>query len=469
MLKQRLLVTISFSFSIRFLYRTGLLHQLREFSEIIIAITWNEKELIEELQNDGFEVHLVPEPVAQPAYNSIRKKIEYWFNAFQLQSPTGKIQVCYLNQYLSTKTILIRKAREWYNYLKFLLPGNTRKLFTREKELLKTETNFDVYTKWINELNIDSVFTVTPFHKQEDLLLRACKSSGKKMIASILSFDNITKRSWIPVEYDCYMVWNKYNESELKRIYPFVLNKQVHITGAPQFDFYFKKDFLLSVNEWKRIVGLPINDRKIILYAGGPQLLFPNEPQYLQHLDQAINDGLIKNNPVILFRCHPIDKIERWKQAIGNSSNIIFDFSWTGTENIFNTNITNSDIKKLCSTLAYTDVHINLCSTMTVDGSTFKKPQIGPAYDEVNTGKEYLLQQMYQQEHFLPIIKTGGLLLATSKELLIKYVNDALERPEFFVAKSSNILEEIITYTDGQSTSRVASVIERVFLKMNEK
>jgi hypothetical protein len=31
-------------------------------------------------------------------------------------------------------------------------------------------------------LNIDAVFTVTPFHAQEDFLLRACKDLGKKMI-----------------------------------------------------------------------------------------------------------------------------------------------------------------------------------------------------------------------------------------------------------------------------------------------
>ena len=104
--KQRLLVTISFSFSIRYLYRTGLLQQLQKFSDVVIAITWNEKELIQELTNDGFEVHLVPGPKMQPAYNSIRKKIEYWFNAFQLQSPTGKIQVRYLNQYLQAQRIL---------------------------------------------------------------------------------------------------------------------------------------------------------------------------------------------------------------------------------------------------------------------------------------------------------------------------------------------------------------------------
>src|SRR6476620_6768088 len=124
----------------------------------------------------------------------------------------------------------------------------------------------------------------------------------------------------------------------------------------------------------------PNDKRKIILYAGGPRALFPNEPLYLKDIDEAINRGLIKDNPLILFRCHPIDSINRWKEITGNSKNIVFDVSWTGKEKHGDANVTICDIKKLCSTLAYTDLHINLCSTMTIDGAVYGKPQIGPAY-----------------------------------------------------------------------------------------
>ncbi len=465
MAKQRLLVTLSISFSIRYLYRTGLLQQLKSFADVVIAITWQEADLIAELKNDGFEVYLAPQSQRSPAYTNARKKIEYWFNAFRLKSPTGKIQESYLNQYLPFKNIFIRKSRECYNYIKFFIPGYAGRLLKNESKLLQTHTNYHELLQWVRDLKIDAVFTVTPFHKQEDILLRACKNSGKKMITAILSFDNITKRSWIPVEYDLYMVWNRHNKNELNRIYPFTENMPVHITGAPQFDFYFNEEYLFPNDAWKTIVGLPKNERKIILYAGGPKLLFPNEPQYLQHLDSAISNGQIRHQPVILFRCHPIDHIERWKKAIGDSPNIIFDSSWTGKQEIFNADITLHDIRKLCSTLAYTDVHINLCSTMTVDGSAFNKPEIGPAYDEVNPSKEWLLQQMYQQEHFIPIIKTGGLMLATSKAQMIEYVNEALEKPDLFSKNSHHILEEIITYTDGKSTQRVADVIKDYLLK----
>jgi len=338
------------------------------------------------------------------------------------------------------------------------------KLFKKESGLVLTDTNIREHESFINNLDIDAVFTVTPFHKQEDLLLRACKRLGKKMITSILSFDNITKRGWMPVTYDVYMVWNSYNKDQLHRIYPYTKRLCVEITGAAQFDFYFNQKFLLQYEQWKRNTGLPLTgNRKIILYAGGPEILFPNEPQYLQHIAEAIAENKIKNNPIVLFRCHPTDRIGRWKNIAIDSCDIVFDSSWTGGENVYNANVSYEDIKKLCSTLAYTDVHINLCSTMTVDGSAFKKPQIGPAYDEIRPEKEYLLKQMYFQEHFMPVVETNALKLATSKQELIDHINNALEQPEAATANSEDVLKKIITYTDGNATGRVAECIKNFF------
>ena len=175
---------------------------------------------------------------------------------------------------------------------------------------MKSDTNFNEISLFVDSLSIDAVFSVTPFHRQEDLLLRVCKGKGKFMITSILSFDNITKRGWIPVEYDVYIVWNQQNMDQLHRIYPFTKDRQVHICGPAQFDFYFDKNYLIPYAEWKELVGLSsAQQRKIILYAGGPKELFPQEPNYLKQIDDAISVGLIRDKPLILFRCHPMDKI----------------------------------------------------------------------------------------------------------------------------------------------------------------
>ncbi len=460
-MKKRVLITISFSFSIRYLIRTGLVKQMQDFVEPVIGITWNQPDLIEELKQNGFEVHILPTSENGIAYQRIRIKLDYWFKYFKLKSATRDIEPRYLEQFHKIKSVIIRRCREYYNYALCFIPGHIKKLHRQEKELLITDTNYTLMLQVIEKLNIDAVFVVTPFHAQEDILLRACEALGKQMITSILSFDNIVKRGWIPVNYSTYMVWNQKMKEELLRVYaPNATEHNIHIVGAAQFDFYKKMEFLLSRQDWLKVVGLPDTDRKIILFAGGPLSLFPQEHQFLQHIDEAINEGLIIGNPIVLFRCHPIDKIERWQNAVKGSKNVFFDTSWTGSSKLTLSNVTNNDISKLCSTLMYTNVHINTCSTMTVDGSAFNKPQIGPAYDELTTPRKYDLKSMYYQEYFLPIMQTNGVLHANSRIELIQFINDALTHPEKYISRSEDILKAIITYTDGNCTNRVVHVLK---------
>ena len=457
--KKRLLVVISFSFSIRYIVRTGLLKSLKSYCEPVVALSWNEPDLIEELMKDGFEVVIIPATKTGSEYKDIRKRLDIWFRYFQVKSASNRIERKYLNQYLNFKTRLFRSLRDYWNIARLLLFNYKKTLFRKEKTLLASDTNFNVVVDFVDSLNIDAVFTVTPFHHQEDFLLRAASSLGKQMITSILSFDNITKRGWIPVKYDLFMVWNRFNKQELHRIYPYSKQKQVDITGPAQFDFYFNDNYLFSKNDWKRVVGIPENfPGKIILYAGGPLSLFPQEPLLLKDIDNAIVEGFIAENTIVLFRCHPVDQIERWKKVIGTSKNIFFDISWTGKEQLGLTNVTDVDIRKLCSTLFYTDVHINLCSTMTVDGSAYKKPQIGPAYISGNKRSSKLLAEMYNQEHFLPIMRTKSLRLAKSKSEMVSLINEMLASG-YKPRNQEKMLREIITYADGKNTERVTQTI----------
>lgn len=454
-LKKKLIITISFSFSIRYLVRTNLLEKLKHQFDLLIVIFWNEEDLVKELTQKGFNVVVFIPGSKNAIYENIRRKIGFWFNAFRLKSPSQKIQNNFLAQYNPSVSVLVVISK-WYNSLKFFVPGYTKNLFKKEAHLVTLQTDYIEAFKILEQYKPNALFTVTPFHSQEDIFLRACKNYGLRMLTAILSFDNITKRGWIPVVYDKYMVWNKYNKEELCRIYPNAKSKKIIITGAPQFDFYWNKNYLINKNEWKKLVGInEYDDRKIILYAGGPAALFPDEPHYLKKIDDAINANDIKNKPLVLFRCHPVDRVERWKEYIGKSDNIVFDISWTGIQNLLHTNITDYDIKKLCSTLYYTDVHINLCSTMTVDGSAFNKPQIAPAYDIKGKRATHLLKQMYYQEHFLPIVNNKGVALAENEQDLICLINKALSKPEEMSSVCNKVVNEIITYSDGKSTERV--------------
>ena len=149
-----------------------------------------------------------------------------------------------------------------------------------------------------------------------------------------------------------------------------------------------------------------------------------------------------------------------------NAKNIVFDEPWkTDSIQKGSANIEKKDIEKLVSSLFHSSVHINASSTMTIDGSIFDRPQIGPAYDDMYDKKyDKIVKDLYRREHFIPIMKSEGLELAYSREELIKLINTAFENPTKLSSQRKTMVKEICTYFDGESINRIEEVFKS-FLK----
>ncbi len=236
------------------------------------------------------------------------------------------------------------------------------------------------------------------------------------------------------------------------------------IVGAPQFDFYWDKKYLWDESTWRQRVGIP-DDRPVILFGAGHHLIVPHEPHWLAQLDDAIEAGELPNRPIILFRRHPNDALDRWLPVLNSARHIVRDDPWRISDaNPALTSIRRKDIERLASTLAHSAVHVNASSTMTIDGAIFDRPQIGPAYDD-RPGRPYenLTQELYDREHYLPITKSGGLRIVRSRDEFAAAVRDGLENPEKEQAGRKHLVREICTFDDGQSTRRVSEAL-RSFL-----
>jgi hypothetical protein len=94
---------------------------------------------------------------------------------------------------------------------------------------------------------------------------------------------------------------------------------------------------------------------------------------------------------------------------------------------------------------------------MTVDGAVFDRPQIGPAYDD-RPGRPYdrVMREFYEQEHWLPIAHSGGADVAFDRAQLVFAVRAGLEAPGEKTDARRQLVSEVITYPDGNSTGRVA-------------
>jgi hypothetical protein len=466
-MKKRVLIPIVGQGSIIHIIRTGMLDKLAEFCKPIVALQWNQEDLIDELKAKGYEVTFIPPYNVSSDYLWLKSKINIWYLNHKLKTPSVNIQQKYLAQFKKERLAKKFKKQLRENVYKFrfkLQPSYINQLITQESNQVKKQESYSTYGKWLKELKIEGLFTVTPFLQEVDLIARLLKEQNIPVIASIHSFDNVTKRGWASVVFDEYIVWNKYNKAELQRIYQQLQQDNlITVAGAPQFDFHYNTNYSWSNEEWRERLGLPTG-KKVILYSGGPVSLLPDEPQYLKALKEAFDEGKISKDNVILFRCHPLDKVERWKKYVGETDFIVYDSAPNGEKKLDHVNVKDEDIMKLMSTLKHAEIHINVVSTMAVDGSAFHKPQIGPYYDDVNPAAQDLFRGMYHQEHYRPIMNTKAVNLVNNRNEYIDIVNQALRSPSSYTANCTNCVNEIITYSDGQSTNRAVAAIKNFFV-----
>lgn len=461
MSKPRIVVPIVVQFSIRYAFRTGLLERMMEYAQPVVLLRWHDPELTAELERAGIEVHPLPEAECRVGYTRIKRQLDMW-HLERLRSPSTAIDARRLRQ-LSPPTLRARFRDAAYK-VNLAVPGKSAQLLRKVRKALGQHTNIEVFASLLRDIRAEGVLSLTPYFQHEQLLLYAAKQQELPLCASIISFDNITTRGWIPVIFDAYFLWNRYNEAELRRAYPEAESSKVEIVGAPQFDFYWDPSYVWPESQWRGRLGLP-PDRPVILFGAGHFSIVPNEPDWLEQIDDAIEAKRIPGNSIILFRRHPNDPLDRWRSVLGRARHVVYDEPWLmGDRDQALTSIRRQDIEKLTSTLAHSVVHINASSTMTVDGAILDRPQIGPAYDDRPGGRyDRVVKELYLREHYLPITKSGGLAIVNSREEMLEAIRVAFDDPIRDTAGRKRMVREICTFDDGKCTERVSEAL-RAFL-----
>ncbi len=455
MTSPRLLIPISLQFSVRYLLRTGLLAQIASVWEPVFLMAWKDEDLAKELAVFG-EVHSLQRAEWGGLYERVRGIVDEHHRR-RFASPSTLIRERRANLDRPWGVRARRWAQRLGRRLAVAWPGGLDFALRDEQRLFRAATNSSEVWRRLRALRADAVFSITPFLQDEEMSVRVCVEEGMPSCAAILSFDNLTTRSRIPIRFGRYLLWNRHNAAQLLRGYPETELSQVRIVGSPQFDFYWNEEYFLPESEWRKRMNLPLG-RPVILFGGGHFTCAPHEPVFLRQLDAAIESGEIPGRPIILFRRHPVDPVDRWEPVLRETRHTMYDEPWSpGRQVLGHTNVRNDDIVKLASTLRHCAVHVNVASTLCVDGAILDRPLVGPAYDDSPGGKYHRsAYECYQQEHFLPILESGGLAVARSREQLLDAVCDALVDPGRLRPGRSRIVSEICTYADGRCTQRVA-------------
>lgn len=313
----------------------------------------------------------------------------------------------------------------------------------------------------------DVLFAPGMFSPEDCRLLKQAKRQGVATIATAKSWDVLTTKAFTRVKADRLLVFNEFNRQEAVAIgdYP---NERVTVTGFPQFDGYAHPE-LFSTREvfLERIKADP--NKRIVLFAIPGDWKTPYTRDIMAELDRRIEAGHFPEPVQILGRFHP-----KYPDAAEGMvlKHFIFDRPGThfsekkefaidmGVANTFAWTFTGDDIAHLANSMKYSDIVINIDSTLTLDAAANDTPVILLGYDgEAELPYWDRIARVYEREHYTHVVETGAAPLVTSDDELEAAIKNFLANPEYKRAERELLKKNMLYKIDGKATERVAQAV----------
>jgi CDP-glycerol glycerophosphotransferase (TagB/SpsB family) len=121
------------------------------------------------------------------------------------------------------------------------------------------------------------------------------------------------------------------------------------------------------------------------------------------------------------------------------------------------------DLKDLRSILEYSDLSINMCSTMSLDFMIFNKPVINQVLGNKENGL-FDDQRFLNYNHYKKVVESGVVVVAKSEQELILAINNCLKEPLKHQQHRKNILNLQITKPLEGTSTRIVDAL----LKLNK-
>ncbi len=322
---------------------------------------------------------------------------------------------------------------------------------------LRPTRDFDML---FDEIQPDLVFNGSHIHGPlADLPMRVAHRMGIPTAAFIFSWDNLTSRSRIFVPYDYYLVWTDSIRRHFLELYPHISPERVFVTGTPQFDFHFKPEFWLDREELCARIGIDPS-RPYVLYTTGYAKDFPDEYKIVKDVINYVQELDMNPKPQLVVRTYlKGNSPEMDELACQNISGVVFPtVRW---EKKWLTPLY-EDLFIYTNLLRHASLGINAASTVSLELMMLDKPVINLAFEPPGSNPPYWTRfaRHVEYEHYLPVVQSGGVMVARSLDdlhgMIYKGLTDPLEQSQ---ARRRFIHSMFGDTLDGQSGERIAGVL----------
>jgi len=340
------------------------------------------------------------------------------------------------------------------------------RLEKRYKHNLQKSVYFHKQRKFLQELLPDVIFCTHQRSIDASVLIEAANSLQIPTICAVYSWDNLPKARLL-VKSKYYVVWSEYMKNEMRIYYPEIEQDRIFITGTPQFEFYFNKEFYQTKEDFYKQWGLNIN-KKTLCFSGN-DLCFPYDDFYLDDVAVEVLKMPESERPQILLRRCPVDLTGRFDKIVAKYPELIkvSEPMWISSEKGYAYNLpTFDDVKLLVNVALHSDAVINVGSTMAHDFAVMGKPAIYINYD-LPFVKDWSAVVNNKYQHFRSMPTANCVIWLNSKDDIIDCVKRAMQDNPPELHDQKEWFKKIALHPVTDASENIAKTIKKIG-KFNE-
>lgn len=329
--------------------------------------------------------------------------------------------------------------------------------------LMKISNRQRNYKAVFDKHNPDLVVVTRVLRASPDYpVLKEAAARDLPLIALVSSWDNFTTKGFFPFGVKKLVVWNDVMKREAVNLFGFP-EKDIFLSGIPRFDNYFKRQGMRSKEAFFAEFGLDPNKKLLTYTTGNKTLVLPPgddtsaEADVALYLAQAIESGRLEGVQ-LMVRLHPLADPEDFHK-LKDRDGVILQIP--GKKGEFRDRLfSKADDVEIAETVCYSDLIINVASTMTIDAAVFDTPSLSVSFDiRGELPFRSSAKRIYEYEHYRKLRETGGVHMVHTPEEMIEQAQVYLQTPSLNSDKRQSIINQQCQFVDGQAGARVAQGI----------
>lgn len=316
----------------------------------------------------------------------------------------------------------------------------------------------DSFGKYFEKYNPEVVFAPDVFGLGDVLMLKSAILHKVHTVGMVASWDNNTTKGLMRIIPNLLIVQNEIIRDESIKIQS-VPKDIINVVGIAHYDYYKEYTPISREEFFKKLGVLP--RKRLILFSPAGDKFISTDWQICEILKKAYERNGLPDDTVVLVRIHPSNDVTLNK--FNPDEHFIIERPGVAFKNMGDkkNELDKNAVRHLLDTLTYSELVINVVSSIVIDAAVLDKPIITIGFEgwEKRVPFGSSVKRYHMDENMSKLLAIGGTSIVRNEIELIDQINLYLEHPEMDKLERERIVEKQCWKLDGKAKSRIASVI----------